>query len=1484
MSKQSYNPPEFINDASEYPEYKRRLKRWSRITKVVKAQQAEVVVYHLEKHPSGIQDKIDTALGDKIIDKEDGLDKLLTYLDTIYAEDDMMEAWKKYKEFVRLKKEKDQPINEFIAVFDGKYMKAKESGSDFSDTVLAFNLLEACELTDTDEKFVLTAVDFQKGKDEKNMLNQVKASLRKFQSRKSIKSDVRMKLEVDETLVSNIKETLVSEGWTPPSQPKTFGDVRSKVPLNSPNYKGKKNPLGNDGKTLKCFNCNSEFHFMDKCNQKVTPKYVTEKERRRKKVNFKDSESATLLTLLKKNAGYSYEEEEAVMVAHDEEELCLLIEEAGNRGVLDTACSKTVAGLEWISEFLNDLPQNIVKDLEVQESMKVYQFGGGEKRKSLGCIKLPVVVGDKKVSLIVELIDASIPLLIGSNAMEAANVQLDFKNYEATFFDQEVKMYKEGTGHFCIDLISENISKHVNDVNERETRVQTVLASAAELDEKDIKKLHHLFGHVSADKLKKFVAKTGKLSKEVAKVIEEILSTCDACKKTRKKVPRPKVAIPRADAPNEIVTVDLKEYDRNCSKRKYICYIIDMHSRMTVAGFISEKKPEEIVNVLLKQWISHYGLMKCLHSDIGGEMSNELIEDVAANLGVKLTTTSAYSPHQNGINERNHQTVDLMMTRMLESDPKLCPDLALCWALQARNSLDNSYGFSSFQLHIGYNPVLPSATRDGPPAMEGITKSKTLANHINAMHAAREAFIEAESSSRLKKALKSKVFPRGEDLEEGDWIYYKKDSIKSSGRVWRGPSQVVATNGKKLFIDQGARLGTVNRDDAVKFGEELWRIDDVMEDSFESRQTMEVDNGVVSDSSVREVLSSGSEAEDSDDNTDGEQTVVIEGERTADEENSVVEYEARNVMNTPEEDTTNIQYTHNDVKKNDVIRYKLPEAMEWETAKVLSRAGKATGKNKYWWNVELLNTGVSKSLNTENCEELQMVSDCEEEVFEEALVVLIPRHLHSQPDCIGAKEKELENWDNFGTYVEVEDVGQEKLNTNWVIVQKGDAIKARLCVRGDQEKDKEDIRTDSPTVHKTSIKLFYLLAALNDWKIKTADVMAAFLQGADLDRDVYVRPPKERRVPGVLWKMVKEAYGLVDASRGFYLELEKTLLELGCVVSKHDPAMYMYFGNGAKLDGMILTHVDDMLHGSGGSDFEKIVMEPLRARFLFGKEEESDFKYVGSSVSKKGDSIVVCQDGYIDALAMPELEEFIGMKGDDFVSEESQVVFRELVGKIGWLANTTRPDLCFNKLVLSTKVGKATVTDVKLAAKIIKKVKCESTQMKFPNLGPVTEWTLQAYGDGAHKSLPDKVSSCGGQVIVIANKKENLKCVVSWRSRKLRRVVTSSTAAEALAVNDALDEAVYVKEVLKELIGETAVQIPIEVFTDSRNLYRSVMSTSLVDNPRLRSDVAKLKESMKIGEMSKLWKIDGSDMIADCLTKKGACSKKLMNILHTCKP
>lgn len=40
------------------------------------------------------------------------------------------------------------------------------------------------------------------------------------------------------------------------------------------------------------------------------------------------------------------------------------------------------------------------------------------------------------------------------------------------------------------------------------------------------------------------------------------------------------------------------------------------------------------------------------------------------------------------------------------------------------------------------------------------------------------------------------------------------------------------------------------------------------------------------------------------------------------------------------------------------------------------------------------------------------------------------------------------------------------------------------------------------------------------------------------------------------------------------------------------------------------SHVNDSLHGSGRKEFEINILQPLRQRFLFGKEEESSFRYI----------------------------------------------------------------------------------------------------------------------------------------------------------------------------------------------------------------------------------------------------------------------------------
>ena len=64
-------------------------------------------------------------------------------------------------------------------------------------------------------------------------------------------------------------------------------------------------------------------------------------------------------------------------------------------------------------------------------------------------------------------------------------------------------------------------------------------------------------------------------------------------------------------------------------------------------------------------------------------------------------------------------------------------------------------------------------------------------------------------------------------------------------------------------------------------------------------------------------------------------------------------------------------------------------------------------------------------------------------------------------------------WDKYQVYQEVDDEGEVRLGTNWVLTEKYTnkiKIKARLTIRGDQE-ETLGVKKDSPTVRKSNIKV-----------------------------------------------------------------------------------------------------------------------------------------------------------------------------------------------------------------------------------------------------------------------------------------------------------------------------------------------------------------------------------------------------------------------------
>ena len=152
---------------------------------------------------------------------------------------------------------------------------------------------------------------------------------------------------------------------------------------------------------------------------------------------------------------------------------------------------------------------------------------------------------------------------------------------------------------------------------------------------------------------------------------------------------------------------------------------------------------------------------------------------------------------------------------------------------------------------------------------------------------------------------------------------------------------------------------------------------------------------------------------------------------------------------------------------------------------ILSRAGKSSGMNKYWFNIKDLEDGSMKNVDFENINGWENLNEefllCNNETF----------------DVVEAKLKELENWKNNKVYREVDNEGQSQISVRWVIIgnitEGVSRTKAQLVAQGFEEMDGNTIRKDSPTCGKENLRLILLIINLNGWKINTMDIKSVFL-------------------------------------------------------------------------------------------------------------------------------------------------------------------------------------------------------------------------------------------------------------------------------------------------------------------------------------------------------------------------------------------------------
>ncbi|CAC5380869.1 unnamed protein product [Mytilus coruscus] len=104
------------------------------------------------------------------------------------------------------------------------------------------------------------------------------------------------------------------------------------------------------------------------------------------------------------------------------------------------------------------------------------------------------------------------------------------------------------------------------------------------------------------------------------------------------------------------------------------------------------------------------------------------------------------------------------------------------------------------------------------------------------------------------------------------------------------------------------------------------------------------------------------------------------------------------------------------------------------------KAGKTTGKNKHWYNVQDDIDEDKKSVDLDKVWE-KVTGDSDEN---EIGVNMTNSSFLNDEEI--AKQTELSKLHNFDTYEECDDIGQNALSTRWVITTKDNQTKARLVV------------------------------------------------------------------------------------------------------------------------------------------------------------------------------------------------------------------------------------------------------------------------------------------------------------------------------------------------------------------------------------------------------------------------------------------------------
>ena len=882
----------------------------------------------------------------------------------------------------------------------------------------------------------------------------------------------------------------------------------------------------------------------------------------------------------------------------------------------------------------------------------------------------------------------------------------------------------------------------------------------------DINVAHGLLGHPDTRTVKAMAAQQGWTLTGTVKPC----GSCALAKARAKAVP--KSTLTKAKDPGERLFLDISgPYSDSLSQNKYWLRIVDDHTRFSWDCFLPKKSGIHVpLCKLLKMNKAAGKTCKFLRCDNAGENESH-VQEVCADFDVQLEMTAPNTPQMNGVVERSFATCKNRAFATMYCAKFSLETQALLWpeAINTITKLTNSLPRSG-ELDSPYTKWY------GPDAQRN-----RILDHLQPF--GRVAYITNRSKIRAKLDPKSVkcVFVGYADDHSGDTYKFYNPATKATilsrdvhqWMEWHG--RITATDDLPLF-DQVRQL----EDDVV-----IVPASAVMPDPDDAPAT---DDAEVAD------------LDDLLDNVD--MPALIPRPNSEDTEDAPT---AATVEIAPQ------------ARRNLAVSFS-PVVTRSKTRTGVTLAGMQSDN----W------TAVT-SENPMTVEEFILSATLQSDPQ-----LGVPKNYKelvrdNDPKWIKSMHGELENflsrdaWEFLSR--EKLPKGRKPLHCRWIFKEKVDGTKkSRSVIKGYEQIPGVDFHESySPLASNTTVRVTLAMSMKykpkrKNWVTIMIDVEAAFLN-AMMDTDIYIELPeglleyalsKGMDLRGMVIKLRRAQYGLVQSPRLWMETFTAILLGLGLIQCKTDPCLFMMFSTDGTLDALVVVYCDDCIITGIHPVVEKIkagisrsvkisdlgnLKRHLGVDYEFGTDSEGDF--IRSYMTDYVESIVRDYEEFKEsgikefstpgASVTPPLRSSVD---DEIIDMEP---FRSFVGRILFACGKTEPTISNACRELTSHLSAPNKEHWKALSHLIGFLKTGSFQ--GVKLRTPEDTQVVAYVDADYASDRNDRKSISGYLVTIGG------CLVSWMSKKQTGVTLSSTESEFVAMSMVATEIKFVVSLLREIMG-----------------------------------------------------------------------------------